>query len=686
MSDQRIVIIGGGFAGVTLAQALERLCDTSTEIVVVSRDNHLVFTPMLPEVAGRSLSPHHVAVPGRVATKRTLWIEASVSAVDLKNGRLQYSLADGRSVSLSFKHLVLACGTDANLEAVPGLSSHSCSLKTVGDAIQLGNEVIALFEQAASETDVEEQRRLLHPVVIGGGFSGVEVAGQIRDLMREIHAFYPQLKLIPSKLTLIQHGDRVIPELNHQSLSEFTLKKLRENGIEVLLNTSAAEVTTRGVLLKSGQLLATKLIVNTIGTEPVKLISKLGFELERGRIKTDPSMQVTGTDNLWALGDCAVTINAFDGKPTPPTAQFALREAKQLARNLVRRMTAQPTRPFRFRPQGLLASIGRNNGVAEIYGFQFSGRLAWMMWRAIYLSKIPTFPAKFGIALDWLIDAFFRPPIAQIRMPGTTPSGKEHYALGDPIQDSDRVSLVKNGRVEMFLYNAKKPLAEFQEGDYFGTSLLDADSRELLNQSSYIAKTPLDLLVIDSAAFAELSKALGPLDAHLQRSLKARQILGSLLRRMSKDPSWNEIDMRSVMVPATQLKSGNTTAADAIRRFDDNLQGYWVTGSDGKIAGYLGRIELYSAIANDLTQPISQIVRKPPRLLSVDQDLFSATLELLRNDFDTLPVIDGSDEVVGLYNPLVLLRKLVDGEVVGGKTLSDMAVNVETKPKEEAIR
>jgi NADH:ubiquinone reductase (H+-translocating) len=675
MTDQRIVIVGGGFAGVTLAQELERLCDTSTEIVVVSRDNHLVFTPMLPEVAGRSLSPLHVAVPGRVATKRTLWIEASVTGVDLKNERLQYSLPDGRSVTLSFKHLVLACGTDANLEAVPGLSAHSLSLKTVGDAIQLGNEVIARFEQAASEPDAEKQQKLLHTVVIGGGFSGVEVAGQLRDLMREIHAFYPQLKQVPGKLTLVQHGDRVIPELNHQSLSEFTLKKLTENGIEVLLKTAAAEVTTRGVVLKSGRLLASKLIVNTIGTEPVKLISQLGFELERGRIKTDPSMQVPGTDNLWALGDCAITINAFDGKPTPPTAQFALREAKQLARNLVRRIAGQPTMPFRFRPQGLLASIGRNNGVAEIYGFQFSGRLAWMMWRAIYLSKIPTLSAKIGIALDWMIDAFFRPPIARVRMPGATPSGREHYASGDAIQDSDRVSLVERGRVEVYLANAKKPLVEFQEGDYFGTSLLDADSRKLLNQSSFIAKTPLDLLVIDSSAFAELSKALGPLDAHLQRSLKARQILGSLLRRTSEDSSWEKIDMKSVMVPPTHLKSGATTAAEAIRRFDENFQGYWVTDNDGKIAGYLGRIELYWAIANDLTQPILQIVRKAPKLLSMDQDLFSATLEFLRNDFDTLPVVDQSDQVVGLYNPIVLLRKLIGGEAVSREHSSEMRVD-----------
>jgi NADH dehydrogenase len=483
--------------------------------------------------------------------------------------------------------------------------------------------------------------------------------------MREIHAFYPQLKQVPAELTLVQHGDRVIPELNHQSLSEFTLKKLTENGIEVLLNTAAAEVTTRGVVLKSGRLLASKLIVNTIGTEPVELISRLGFELERGRIKTDSSMQVPGADNLWALGDCAITINAFDGKPTPPTAQFALREAKQLARNLVRRIAGKPTRPFRFRPQGLLASIGRNNGVAEIYGIQFSGRIAWMMWRAVYLSKIPTVSAKIGIALDWTIAALFRPPIARIRMPGGTPSGREHYTSGDAVQNSDRVSLVESGRVEVYLFNAKKPLAEFQEGDYFGRSLLDADSSKLLNQSSYIAKTPLDLLVIDSSAFAKLSKALGPLDAHLQRSLKARQILGSLLRRISADSSWEEIDMKSVMVSPKQLQSGATTVAEAIRRFDENLQGYWVTGSDGKVAGYLGRLELYWASANDLTQPISQIVRKAPKLLSVDQDLFSATLELLRNDFDTLPVVDLSDQVVGLYNPMVLLRKLMGGEMSG---------------------
>jgi NADH:ubiquinone reductase (H+-translocating) len=667
MTDQRIIIVGGGFAGVTLAQELERLCDTSTEIVVVSRDNHMVFTPMLPEVAGRSISPFHVAVPGRVTTKRTLWIEAKVTAVDLKNERLEYSLPDGRSVPLSFRHLVLACGTDSNLEAVPGLSAHAFPLKTAGDAIQLSNEVIARFEQAASEPDAQERQKLLRVVVIGGGFSGVEVAGQIRDLMREVHAFYPQLKQVPAGLTLVQHGDRVIPELNHQSLSEFTLKKLTENGIEVLLKTAAAEVTTRGVVLKSGRLLESKLIVNTIGTEPVEVISRLGFELERGRIKTDPSMQVPGADNIWALGDCAVTINAFDGKPTPPTAQFALREAKQLARNLVRTMAGMPTRPFRFRPQGLLASIGRNNGVAEIYGIQFSGRLAWMMWRAIYLSKIPTLSAKVGIALDWAVDAFFRPPVAQIHMPGTAPPAREHYASGDAVPNRDQVSLIENGRVGVYLFNANKPLAELQEGDYFGASLLDTDSSNLLNRGSLTARTPLDLLVIDSSAFAKLSKSLGPLEAHLQRSLKARQVLVNLLRRISEDSSWKELDMKSVMALPKELQSGATTAAEAIRRFDENAQGYWVTGSDGKIAGYVGKLELYWASANDATQPISQIVRKAPKLLSVDQDLFSATLELFRHDFDTLPVIDQSDQVVGLYNPMVLLRKLMDEEAVGRK-------------------
>jgi signal-transduction protein with cAMP-binding, CBS, and nucleotidyltransferase domain len=203
-----------------------------------------------------------------------------------------------------------------------------------------------------------------------------------------------------------------------------------------------------------------------------------------------------------------------------------------------------------------------------------------------------------------------------------------------------------------------------QEGDYFGISIFDADSSNPLNQSSLMAKTPVDLLVIDSPAFATLSKALGPLNAHLQRSLKARQILGALLRRLSEDPSLEKIDMNSVMVEPKEVLNGAATVAEAIRRFDENLQGYWVTDSDGKIAGYLGRIELYQAVS-DLTQPISKIVRKAPEPLRVDEGPFPAILQLLRSDFDTLPVIDQSGQVIGLYNPVVMLHKLVVGEAVG---------------------
>lgn len=659
MPSQRIVIVGGGFAGVTLAQALERLCDRSTEVVVVSRENHLAFTPMLPEVAGRSISPFHVAVPGRVTTKRTQWIEANVTEVDFKKQQLQYSLPDGQPVSLPFTHLVLACGTEANLDALPGLRAQSFPVKTVGEAIQLGNELIGHFERAASEPDEEERQNLLNVVVIGGGFSGVEVAGQLFDLMREIHAFYPQLKGVKPQLTLVQRGDRVIPEFNHQSLSEFTLRKLKQNGIEVLLKTGAMEVTTRGVLLMSGRLLASSLIVNAIGTKPIQLVSRSGLELERGRIKTEPDMRVAGAANLWALGDCAVTINAFDGKPTPPTAQFALREAKQLAKNLARTLAGEPTRPFRFRPQGLLASIGRNTGVAEVYGIHFSGRLAWMMWRAVYLSKIPTLLTKFGIVLDWSVGALFRPPIARIAMPGTPPGSREHYASGDTVEIGDRVALIENGRVGLYLPNVDHPFAELEEGDYFGTSILGGDSGSVLNQSSLVAETALDLLVIDSSAFAHLSKALGPLNVHLQNSLKARRILGALFRRISEDPSWKAINMKSVMVQPKALMAGDTTVADAARRFDEGLGGYWVTDSRGAIAGYLGRLELYSASADDLAQPISSVVRKTPAGLSADLDIFSATLALFRSEFDTLPVVDPSGRVIGLYDPLVLLRRLV---------------------------
>ncbi len=408
-----------------LAQKLERLLSAQTEITVLSAENHLVFTPMLPEVVSRTISPLHVVVAGRQLTRRTRWLEARVSRIDRKNNEAHYVRADGTAASLRYTHLVLACGSATDLAEIPGLASRGYPLKTVIDAIVMGNELIGNFEAAATEADASERRRLLTTVVIGGGFSGVEVAGHIADLKRAIHRFYPELKHEKPQVVLLQKDKHLLPELQHASLSKFTLQKLRQNGIKVRLETTAKKVDPVAVHLTSGELIESKTIICTIGTETHPLIKELGLPLEKGRLKCAPDSRVEGTTNLWGIGDCALLSNIYDGKPCPPTAQFAIQQARQLAENLKRTLQSTPTAPFRFRPRGMLASIGHRNAVAVIYGVKLSGFAAWFLWRGIYLAKLPTFSRKLEVALNWLGQIPFPPNIVQLRLSKSRTPGAE---------------------------------------------------------------------------------------------------------------------------------------------------------------------------------------------------------------------------------------------------------------------
>jgi NADH dehydrogenase len=413
---KRFVIVGGGFAGVTLAQRLERSLPAQMEIVVLSAENHLVFTPMLPEVVGRTISPFDVVVAGRTLTRRTKWLEARVGRIDHEKDEAHYVRKDGTAGSMHYTHLVLACGAAADLAEIPGLASRGYALKTVVDAIDMGDDVIGNFELAASEPDAGVRQRLLTVVVIGGGFSGVEVAGHIADLMRAVRRFYPELKSTQHRIVLLHKGDHLLPELNHQSLSGFTLRKLRQNKIDVRLKTAAEKATSVAVQLTSGERIETGMIVCTVGTETHPLIKGLGLPLEKGRLKTDPDMRVKGVANLWTLGDCSLVPNAYNGRPCPATAQFAIEQARQLAKNLGRVSQGAATKPFSFRPRGMLASIGHRNAVAEIYGFKLAGFLAWFLWRGIYLAKLPTLSRKLEVAIGWACAIPFPPNIVQLRL------------------------------------------------------------------------------------------------------------------------------------------------------------------------------------------------------------------------------------------------------------------------------
>src|SRR6516165_77613 len=249
MQKTRVIIVGGGFAGVTLAEHLSRRVAPNVEVVVISSENHMVFTPMLAEVAGRSLSALDVVVSGRQVAPQATWLTATVTGLDLKRNEVEYTRPDGKIATLSYAHLILACGSEINLDVVPGMAAHAYTLRTVGDGLTLGNEVIGRFEQAAVEPEDSQRQRLLTVVVVGGGFTGVEAAGHLFDLMRNIHPFYPQLKRNRPRMVLVQRGARIVPEFQHDSLSEFALRKIRQNGLEVMLNTEVQEVTARYVRL-----------------------------------------------------------------------------------------------------------------------------------------------------------------------------------------------------------------------------------------------------------------------------------------------------------------------------------------------------------------------------------------------------------------------------------------------------
>jgi NADH:quinone reductase (non-electrogenic) len=415
----RIVILGGGFAGVTLAQRLERLSDDNVEVVLLSSENHLVFSPLLAEAVGREIAPLHVVVPGRQMVRRTQWFTARATTVDRAASKVHYTSAGGERGVLSYDHLVIACGSAVDLSIIPGLGANSYPLKTLGDAVFLTNNLIAKLEEASMKSDPVERRRLLTIAIIGGGFSGVEVAGAVNDLMERARRYYPQLRGDSIRVVLLHRGERIIPEMHAKSLSEFALKKLRARGIEVRLNTDAKEIQSGKVILSTGELIEAETVVCTVGNTTNPLLKALGLPLEKGRLKTEPDMRVEGTCNLWALGDSSAVPNAWDGKSSPPTAQFAMRQAKQLAANLARVLKDHQTRPFSYRPLGMMASIGHHNAVAEICGLHISGFLGWILWRSVYLAKMPTPLRKIEVAIDWAWSVFFRPNIVQVHMSRT---------------------------------------------------------------------------------------------------------------------------------------------------------------------------------------------------------------------------------------------------------------------------
>jgi NADH dehydrogenase len=407
-----IVIVGGGFAGTTLARELQRTLPRSATLTLISEESYTTFNPMLPEAVGAAIFPEHAVAPIRaMLSPATRFVMGTVKSINTREKRLHCDTLAGPR-TLPYDHLILAFGSRARLDLVPGMALHALPLKTVGDALHIRNVVLRRAARIELESDPLVRRHLGRFIVVGGGFSGVEVAGSLADCLAGIKRYYSRIAPEELGITLLQDIDRLLPELPPR-LGLAALKSLRARGVEVLLGARAAEVHDQGVRLSDGLWVSGSTVVCTIGTRPNALVENLDVPKERGRIEVAPDLSVPGHQGLWALGDCALVPN--NGSFAPPTAQFAVQEAKHLARNIVARIENRNTSDFRYRSRGMMASVGHLKGVAEVLGVPLSGLAAWLVWRAYYLSRMPTLGRKLRIFVEWTWGMFFPTDITHLR-------------------------------------------------------------------------------------------------------------------------------------------------------------------------------------------------------------------------------------------------------------------------------
>jgi NADH dehydrogenase len=416
--QKRILILGGGFAGAYVAMQLEKQLgrDPNVEIALIAQENFLLFTPMLHEVAGSDVAVTDIVQPLRKMLRHTRIGIAKIEAIDLVKKQVRITHTDlPNPIDVTYDQLVLAVGAVTNFFNTPGLEEHALTMKTLGDAILVRNRVIDALELADNQRmDATARKTTLTAVVAGGGFAGVETVGSINDFLREGMEFYSHLNEDMLRVVLVHPGEVILPELG-ASLGGYAQKKLAERGVEIRVKTRVTGYDGKEVMLDDGTKISTRMLIWTAGTTPSPLVSNLPCALLRGRVVANDCLQVPEWPGVWALGDCALVPDPYNpGKFYPPTAQHATRQAAVLADNIVAVMQGRTPRPFKFKILGLLASIGRRVGVAEVLGMHFSGIIAWWLWRGIYLSKLPGFQKKVRVALSWMLDLVFSTDIVQL--------------------------------------------------------------------------------------------------------------------------------------------------------------------------------------------------------------------------------------------------------------------------------
>jgi len=387
---------------------------------------------MLPQVVSGMIESNHVVVPIRQILKNTTFYEADITSIDATK-RLVHLVVENNSCEdvenvqtdlvLEYDHLVVSLGSDTHLLGIPDIPDMVFTFKNLKDALLLRNHIIDMLEKADIESNPEKRRQMLNFVIVGGGLSGVETAAELNSFLHKVIKYYPNLKSqvseMPAYVTLIQSRDHLLPELDSK-LADYTLKKMHDNGISIILNSRVIDIEEGYVktIDKEGKQsnISTNTVIWTTGISPNPVIASIPCEkIMSGRLMVDDFLHVKGCENIWAVGDCAYLLDKTIGKPYPATAQHALREAELTAENIANSLEFIELRKFKYNRDAQMALISSRSAIANIAGMNLSGLLVWCLWRIVYLNKLPMFKKRLRVTLDWMMDIFFDPDLTHLR-------------------------------------------------------------------------------------------------------------------------------------------------------------------------------------------------------------------------------------------------------------------------------
>jgi NADH dehydrogenase len=523
----RVIILGGGYGGIYAALGLQGLARRGRiQLSLVSRENYFQFQPMLAEVLSGSIEPPHVVNPIRRLCKHLDFHQGEILSIDTAKHSVSIRYPGQTSNrELAYDHLLIGVGSSSDLTMIPGMSEHAFAFRSIGDAFRLRNHIIGILEEAEVEENPIRRHSLLTFVVAGGGYTGIEVAAEINSFVREAAKSYRRIQPSEVRVIVLQAMDRILPELT-ADLATFSQRVLERRGVEIRLNTLLKGATPERAMLADGTAIPTHTLVAAIGAATNPVVKSVPCEHDKkGRLATDAMLRVKGLENVWAVGDCASIPDLVTGGVCPPTAQYALRESRHVAKNIKAAIGGKEPRPFRFKIKGIFVPLGRFTGAAQVFGLRLSGFIAWFLYRTYYLYQLPRVERKLRVLIDWNLEIFFHRDIVKQEVHASDAVARAHYDEGETIfaegDVANRFYIILKGKVQVSrLRNShREEIATLGPGEFFGeVSLLRGGART----ATVRALSPVDLLTMDGTDFRAIASTSKQFNEMLEETIRRR--------------------------------------------------------------------------------------------------------------------------------------------------------------------